>query len=77
MNQVEQLIQTKLRPPYIRAARVSRPRLENLIAQGLRSPLTLITAPAGFGKTTLAASCATWWLPFRPPPHPSAVKPHN
>jgi LuxR family maltose regulon positive regulatory protein len=27
------------------------------MAEGLRRPLTLITAPAGFGKTTLVASC--------------------
>jgi LuxR family maltose regulon positive regulatory protein len=25
----------------------------------LRGPLTLIIAPAGFGKTTLAAACVT------------------
>ena len=35
-----------------------RPRLRRQIADGLRGPLTLITAPAGFGKTTLAASYA-------------------
>ncbi|NLF14279.1 MAG: hypothetical protein GX597_21045, partial [Anaerolineaceae bacterium] len=27
------------------------------MAEGLHRPLTLITAPAGFGKTTLVASC--------------------
>jgi LuxR family maltose regulon positive regulatory protein len=32
-------------------------RLQEQIAQGLRGPLTLITAPAGFGKTTLVVSC--------------------
>ncbi|RPI88792.1 MAG: hypothetical protein EHM40_22085, partial [Chloroflexi bacterium] len=36
---------------------MSRPRLQEQIAQGLCAPLTLITAPAGFGKTTLLASC--------------------
>ena len=27
------------------------------VAQGLRGPLTIIIAPAGFGKTTLVVSC--------------------
>ena len=36
---------------------VFRPRLQEQIKQGLCGPLTLITAPAGFGKTTLVASC--------------------
>ena len=31
--------------------------LQARLAEGLCGPLTLITAPAGFGKTTLAASC--------------------
>lgn len=50
------LILTKLRLPYIRPGLVTRPRLQEQIAQGLRGPLTLVTAPAGFGKTTLVAS---------------------
>ena len=32
---------------------VSRVRLTARLAAGLNSPLTLISAPAGFGKTTL------------------------
>ena len=40
---------------------VSRPRLVARLSQGLTQPLTLISAPAGFGKTTLVgewiASC--------------------
>ena len=57
MQKAETLIRTKLRLPFTRPGLVSRPRLQEQIAQGLRSPLTLITAPAGFGKTTLVASC--------------------
>jgi LuxR family maltose regulon positive regulatory protein len=53
MNEIDALIRTKLRPPFVRSELVSRPRLQERIAQGLRRPLTLITAPAGFGKTTL------------------------
>src|SRR5512135_1943715 len=57
MQKADPLIRTKLRLPFIRPGLVPRPRLQKQIAQGLRGPLTLITAPAGFGKTTLVASC--------------------
>ena len=57
MQKADPLIRTKLHLPFTRPGLVSRPRLQEQIAQGLRGPLTLITAPAGFGKTTLVASC--------------------
>jgi len=57
MQKADPLIRTKLRLPFTRPGLVPRPRLEEQIAQGLRGPLTLITAPAGFGKTTLVVSC--------------------
>ena len=57
MLKTNSLIRTKLRQPFIRPGLVSRPRLQEQITRGLRGPLTLITAPAGFGKTTLVASC--------------------
>jgi LuxR family maltose regulon positive regulatory protein len=57
MQKADTLIRTKLHLPFIRRELVPRPRLQEQIAQGLRGPLTLITAPAGFGKTTLVASC--------------------
>jgi LuxR family maltose regulon positive regulatory protein len=56
-RKADTLIRTKLRLPFLRLELVSRPRLQERIARGLRRPLTLITAPAGFGKTTLVASC--------------------
>ena len=59
MQKTETLIRTKLRLPFTRRELVSRPRLHEQIARGLRGPLTLITAPAGFGKTTLVASSIT------------------
>jgi LuxR family transcriptional regulator, maltose regulon positive regulatory protein len=59
MQKADPLIRTKLRLPFTRGELVARPRLQELVAQGLRGPLTLITAPAGFGKTTLAASCVS------------------
>jgi LuxR family maltose regulon positive regulatory protein len=61
MSKVDTLIRTKLRLPFTRPELVLRPRLQEQIAQGLRGPLTLITAPAGFGKTTLVASWIAGW----------------
>jgi LuxR family maltose regulon positive regulatory protein len=37
---------------------VSRPRLIERLNEGLHRKLTLISAPAGFGKTTLLSECA-------------------
>ena len=56
-KQANTLIRTKLRRPFTRLELVARPRLQARMMEGLRRPLTLITAPAGFGKTTLVASC--------------------
>ncbi|MDJ0756860.1 MAG: LuxR C-terminal-related transcriptional regulator [Ardenticatenaceae bacterium] len=57
MNIADPLIRTKLRLPFVRPEQLTRPRLQKQIERGLRGPLTLVTAPAGFGKTTLVASC--------------------
>lgn len=43
---------TKLRPPNLRQPIVPRPRLTSSFAN--RRPLTIVSAPAGSGKTTLA-----------------------
>jgi len=59
MHETDPLIRTKLHLPFIRPGLVPRPRLQERITEGLRGPFTLITAPAGFGKTTLVASCVT------------------
>jgi LuxR family maltose regulon positive regulatory protein len=37
---------------------VERPRLQSVLDQALETPLTLVAAPAGFGKTTLMLSWA-------------------
>ena len=50
------LLRTKLRRPVIRPELIARPRLQQQVTSGLNLALTLIIAPAGFGKTTLAAS---------------------
>ena len=47
------LLATKLRRPRVRASIVSRPRLTEKLNTGLNRALTLISAPVGFGKTTL------------------------
>ena len=47
------LLKTKLYIPPARPELVSRPRLIERLDAGLRRKLTLISAPAGFGKTTL------------------------
>jgi LuxR family transcriptional regulator, maltose regulon positive regulatory protein len=57
MQKADTLIRTKLRQPFTRLELVPRGRLQSRLAEGLRGPLTLLTAPAGFGKTTLVGSC--------------------
>jgi hypothetical protein len=49
---------TKLYVPLPRPKVVLRPRLIARLTEGLHRKLTLISAPAGFGKTTLAGSMA-------------------
>ncbi len=55
----EILLHTKLYIPPLRPNLVVRPRLTDQFAEGLRlgRKLTLISAPAGFGKTTLITAC--------------------
>ncbi|HYF94528.1 MAG TPA: LuxR C-terminal-related transcriptional regulator [Symbiobacteriaceae bacterium] len=62
------LLHTKLYLPPLRPGLVPRPRLTRRLADGLQRPITLISAPAGFGKTTLlsewraAAEVPVAWL---------------
>jgi LuxR family transcriptional regulator, maltose regulon positive regulatory protein len=49
------LLVTKLHPPLPRAHLVRRSHLLERLQQGMAGPLTLVSAPAGFGKTTLLA----------------------
>lgn len=49
------LIKTKLFIPYPRKNIVPRPLLLEKLTQGLTKPLILVSAPAGYGKTTLLA----------------------
>lgn len=62
------VLATKLYIPPPRTNLVPRARLIERLNEGLRAKLTLISAPAGFGKTTLvsewisACHCPTAWL---------------
>ncbi len=51
-----QLLATKFYVPITSGPLVPRPRLSNLLTESLKHPLTLVSAPAGFGKTTLLAA---------------------
>src|SRR5690349_14348025 len=50
------ILATKLYVPPPPSAAVLRPRLLERLSTGLHRKLTLIAAPAGFGKTTLVGS---------------------
>ncbi len=52
----EQLLLTKLNIPPTRPELVLRPRLVERLNEGVHSKLTLVSAPAGFGKTTLVSA---------------------
>jgi LuxR family maltose regulon positive regulatory protein len=53
------LVETKLFLPQPRGDLVARHRLTGLLDRGRRARLTLVSAPAGFGKTTLLAKWLT------------------
>jgi LuxR family maltose regulon positive regulatory protein len=61
------LLTTKLYVPRVRAdpstglraSLVSRPRLTERLNEGTMRKLTLVSAPAGFGKTTLLSEWAS------------------
>ncbi|MGA9349650.1 MAG: hypothetical protein WBW48_12725 [Anaerolineae bacterium] len=53
------LLTTKLYIPRARPDLVSRPRLIERLNAGLHRKLTLVSAPAGFGKTTLLSEWAS------------------
>jgi LuxR family maltose regulon positive regulatory protein len=55
---VAALLESKYRVPGRRPNAVARPRLAERVSVASRSALTVLSAPAGFGKTTLL----TEWL---------------
>jgi LuxR family maltose regulon positive regulatory protein len=68
------LLETRLYAPTPRRGRVPRPRLHERLDRGAEARLTLVSAPAGFGKSTLvaewlaatAADRSTAWLSLDP-----------
>jgi LuxR family maltose regulon positive regulatory protein len=54
----QQLLATKLFLPTALGTLVPRPRLHALLDKALEYPFTLVSAPAGFGKTTLLSTWA-------------------
>ncbi len=66
------LLRTKITVPLIPPEFVHRPRLTEQIDRGVLGPLTLLAAPAGFGKTNLliewskAAAFPVAWLTIDP-----------
>ena len=48
---------TKLYPPEVPNDHIHRPRLIEILEDGVRTPLTVISAPAGYGKSQL---CSSW-----------------
>ena len=59
---VRPLVTTKLYVPKLRRDLVPRPRLLARLHRGAETKLTLVSAPAGFGKTTLLAE----WIAAAP-----------
>ena len=64
MSDASPLLKTKLYVSGGRRGLVARPRLIERLRRGAGSKLTLVSAPAGFGKTTLLAE----WLAAAPVP---------
>ena len=68
MAEILPIIQTKLHRPPLPRDLVARPRLTNLYDRLLQEPLTLVSAPAGYGKSTLISNwaeslnCPVAWL---------------
>jgi len=52
------LLATRLFPPPLPAGYIPRPRLLEALSSGLEAPLIMVSASAGFGKSTLVAD----WL---------------
>jgi LuxR family maltose regulon positive regulatory protein len=57
LEQSKHLLRTKFFIPPIRSSQIARPRLSGLIDGGLERALILVSAPAGYGKSTLVS---TW-----------------
>jgi LuxR family transcriptional regulator, maltose regulon positive regulatory protein len=63
----ESLLRTKLYAPPARPGLIHRPHLLERLTIGLQNKLTLVCAPAGFGKTTLLSAWRTTSLGQKTP----------
>ena len=66
---VDSFLESKLHRPPTRGEWVERTRLWDLLDRAAARPISLVAAPAGFGKTTLVAQ----WLKSRRPAATSAA----
>lgn len=70
------ILRTKITIPPVSPRQIQRARLLRQVSQGAQRALTLILAPAGYGKTTLAAAWAQTgempaaWLTLQPGDRP-------
>ena len=77
------LIQTKLFRPRITDDLVARPRLFEKLDCNRGNPLTLVAAPAGYGKSTLLSSwlervdCPNAWISLDEHDNHTAVRDPN
>jgi LuxR family transcriptional regulator, maltose regulon positive regulatory protein len=55
LDQSNRLLQTKFYVPSFSSKQVSRPRLTDLLNGGMDKTLILVSAPAGYGKSTLVS----------------------
>jgi ATP/maltotriose-dependent transcriptional regulator MalT len=69
------LLLTKLNRPPVTDDRVDRPRLIKMFNRGLHGPLTLVSAAAGFGKTTLVSALPISGVCQYLRSHPGTVNP--
>ncbi len=67
----ETLLTTKMHIPPVPAGWLPRPRLIERLEAGVQCKLTLISAPAGFGKTTLLSEWASHYRVGETAVHPS------
>src|SRR3712207_1806196 len=60
------VVETQLLLPRLRRETVARPRLAHALDRASDAPVTVVSAPAGFGKTTLISTWLHAWLTERP-----------
>ena len=57
---MDDLLKTKVKIPKLNLDTVVRKRLFELLDEGLNIKFTLVSAPAGYGKTTLICDWAAY-----------------